>query len=91
MRGIREWEGCLRYAQDLPPEAREDVEAALRRVNRGFPRLVGDLASDFGLDGDDADLRRDACILEFTAIQVADDLADADCNYLPAPERTGPG
>jgi hypothetical protein len=85
------WKRCIVHAAHLPAEAREDIEEALRAVDPGFPRLVDGLATDFGLRGNDSELRQDGCILEFAAIQVADDLADGDCNYLEDPARSGPG
>jgi hypothetical protein len=91
MTTVRWWERCLRRAGDLPCEAAGDLEAALRCVDPQFVRFVGDLADDFGLAGDDRAWRIDALIFQFAAIQVADDLADGECHYLPQAHRTGPG
>jgi hypothetical protein len=91
MRGRRWWERCLARAGPLPSDAAHDLEAALRCVDPAFPRFVAELAKDFGVEGEDCAWRVDALLFEFAAIQVADDLADGDCDYLPDPERSGPG
>jgi hypothetical protein len=89
--GQRWWERCLARAGAPVSVASQDLEAALRCVDPAFPRFAEGLARDFGIEGEERALRVDALVFEFAAIQVADDLADGDCDYLPDADRTGPG
>jgi hypothetical protein len=91
LKPARFWERALGRAAGVSEEARRDLEGVLRCVDPGFPRLIFALAGDMGLVGEDRALREDAILLEFAAIQLADDLADGDCDYLHEPARTGPG
>jgi hypothetical protein len=68
----------------LPAVARDDVVAVLE-ANRT------DLFQFFFLTAREAALRRSAAIaFWYAAGQLADDLADGDCDYLEEPLRTGP-
>jgi len=66
-----------------------EVVAALRAARADVAALLwslGDLAGrDVGLTLD----RAAACFLNYGAANLADDLADGDCDYLDEPRRTG--
>lgn len=73
----------------LPPQAERDVWAALQRVPADSQALFIWAAEDAALERGTA-LERLACLwLLNAAVNVADDLADGDCDYLDA--RVAPG
>ena len=84
---------AARLALDLLREGPgfEDVEATLRKVDPDFAAFYHALACDAGLEDDTAADRAAAALLQFASVQLADDLADGDCTYLPDAQRTGPG
>jgi len=71
--------------------AQSDVESTLRAVDDKFALFYYALAVDAGLSVDRAAARASAVLLQFASVQLADDLADGDCDYLKSPSRTGAG
>lgn len=74
----------------LPDVARDDVLAVLEANRSDLLQLFFDAAREAGVERDAA-LRRSAAVFFWYASgQLADDLADGDCDYLEEPLRTGP-
>jgi hypothetical protein len=74
----------------LPDVARDDVLAVLEANRSDLLQLFFDAAREAGIERDAA-LRRSAAVFFWYASgQLADDLADGDCDYLEEPLRTGP-
>lgn len=74
----------------LPNVARDDVLAVLEANRSDLLQLFFDAAREAGIERDVA-LRRSAAVFFWYASgQLADDLADGDCDYLEEPLRTGP-
>lgn len=74
----------------LPVVARDDVIAVLEANRSDLLQFFYDAAREAGTPSDPA-LRRSAGVFFwYAAGQLADDLADGDCDYLEEPLRTGP-
>jgi hypothetical protein len=71
--------------------ARADMLAVVNAVIPAFPAFVYGVASDADLPLDERCRRGVSILLQYAAVQLADDLADGDCKYLDEPLRTGPG
>jgi hypothetical protein len=75
----------------LGDSASSDVKAAIQKIDPRFPSFLSIFATELDLDPKERRTRCVAACLMFAATQLADDLADGDCTYLPDPHRTGPG
>jgi hypothetical protein len=74
----------------LPEVARDDVIAVLEANRSDLLQFFYDAAREAGTPSEPA-LRRSAGVFFWYASgQLADDLADGDCDYLDEPLRTGP-
>jgi hypothetical protein len=71
--------------------ASSDVKATIQKIDPRFPSFLSVFATELALAPRELRTRCVAACLMFAATQLADDLADGDCNYLPDPHRTGPG
>lgn len=71
--------------------ARADVAATLAVLDPGFAELMRSFAAVALVDRRELRTRCMAVLLQFAAVQLADDLADGDCHYLPDARRRGPG
>jgi hypothetical protein len=80
---------CAR--EQVAGDALRDVEATIRRVDERFLHWLYQLSTDAGHEWDEMIRRTSAILFQFASVQLADDLADGDCDYLPQPQRTGPG
>jgi hypothetical protein len=91
--GILVRNGALRFAHDHLPEgpALSDVTATIRACDEKFAQFYYELAVDGGLSPQQLRRRTTPVMLQFAAVQLADDLADGDCSYLPDPGRIGAG
>lgn len=76
--------------QGLPEEAERDVLRALEAGRPGPLALLFAAGQESGLERERLLPRAAACYLWFCAANLADDLADGDCDWLPEPQRTGP-
>jgi len=75
----------------LPPVAERDVRLALDAAHGGLARLLELAGLEAQLDFTCICERGAGILLMYAAANLADDLADGDCDYLEAPERMGPG
>ena len=75
----------------LDDVALQDARAVLDSIDPRFPSLIGTLAEEFGLPLLERRRRVGALCLMFATVQLADDLADGECDYLPEAHRRGPG
>jgi hypothetical protein len=73
----------------LPKLAEVDVQAAIDRVPEASQSLLIQAAEDAGLPDSIAVERLASLWVMAAAVNLADDLADGDCDYLPA--RVAPG
>ena len=76
---------------ELATEPMADVEATLNAIDPKLPVFIASLASELELTPAEWRLRSVSVLLMFAATQLADDLADGDCDYLPDAGRRGPG
>lgn len=76
--------------QGLPEEAERDMLRALEAGRPGPLALLFAAGQEAGLARELLLPRAAACYLWFCAANLADDLADGDCDWLPEPQRTGP-
>ncbi len=74
----------------LPQVARDDVIAVLTANRSDLLQLFFDAAREAGVERDAALRRSAAAFFWYASGQLADDLADGDCDYLEQPLRTGP-
>jgi len=73
----------------LPAQAERDVEAALGRVSPSSQVFLIGAAQDGGVPDEQA-VERLACLwVAASSVNLTDDIADGDCDYLPA--RVAPG
>ena len=77
------------HAQGLPPEAVDDITRVLLENRIGTVALLFDIALAAGLSREVAIERCAALFFYIGALQVADDLADHECDYLELPEGSG--
>lgn len=84
---------ALAFARAHVPEgpAQLDLEATFKALDPRFGEVMGLIASVVLAPGHVRRMRCNAVMLQFAAVQLADDLADGDCWYLGEPQRTGPG
>lgn len=83
---------ALRQLRRLEPEPRAEraVVAALEAAVTGPLNWMYEAVLEGGLPATTARTRAAAVLLLFAAGNLADDLADGDCDYLEAPLREGP-
>jgi hypothetical protein len=67
-----------------------DLSAAIRAVRPGILDFVSALAREAGVAPAIVDARCIAIAYSAAAVNLADDLADAECDYLEEPYRSGP-
>lgn len=75
---------------DLPSPAESDLLAVLEAGRSGPLQFFFDALAEARVVGEPARRRGAAVYFCYCAGQLADDLADGDCDYLEAPHRTGP-
>jgi hypothetical protein len=75
----------------VPEAARRDLLAVLESNRSGPLQFLFDACVEAGLPRIAAAERAGAVYLCYCAGQLADDLADGDCDYLELPARVGPG
>lgn len=80
---------CLVLEKDLPLEAERDLVAALEAARSGPLDFCYRAGVDAGLERDALLLRSAAILFNFASANLADDLADGDCDYLDS--RAAPG
>lgn len=92
MSGASLFRNALRrvVALRLPVAAERDLVAALEASRAGSLQLFYDAGREAGLDASALEPRGTALAFCYCAGQLADDLADGDCDYLEEPHRTGP-
>ncbi len=73
-----------------PDETRADVDAAVRAIETGLLDFARAIAVEAGVPAAIAEARCVAIAYSMAAVNLADDLADGDCDYLDEPHRSGP-
>jgi hypothetical protein len=73
-----------------PTATRSDLDAALRVLQPGILDFTRGLAVEAGVAPAIVDARCIAIAYSAAAVNLADDLADGDCDYLAEPYRSGP-
>ncbi len=76
--------------QHLPAVSRQDLVAALEAGRPGTLGFTYEAGAEAGLPRQTLLTRAAAIYFNFCAGNLADDLSDGDCTYLPEPFRTGP-
>lgn len=75
---------------ELPPVAESDLLAVLEAGRSGPLQFFFEALLEADVPGEAARLRGAAVYFAYCAGQLADDLADGECDYLDEPLRTGP-
>lgn len=79
-------------ARYVPPgPVMDELAAVVMNVDARFGEVMYGFAAVAVADARRRRHRTAATLLQFAAVQLADDLADGDCCYLPQPVRRGPG
>ncbi len=93
MSGIYVRNHAIRFARThvAGEQAREDLDAIIRAVDPAFQQWLHDLAAETHLGLEEETRRAAALLIQVASIQLADDLSDNECEYLPNPAQTGPG
>ena len=93
MSGAIVFQEALRVVEGLglPALAQEDLVAALNAARPGPLGLFYEAGIDAELPGDVLRRRAAALFIGFCTGQLAGDLVDGECDYLPVPNRRGPG
>ncbi len=73
-----------------PTETRVDLSASIRSMQTGLLDFAYGLSVEAGVPPAIAEARCVAVFYSASAVNLADDLADGDCDYLAEPYRSGP-
>lgn len=91
--GASGWPARLRAdfaRRELPDATRTDLDAAVRAARPGSLDFLLALGHEAGVPAAVAEARCAAVACSYAAVNLADDLADGDCDYLAEPYRSGP-
>ncbi len=87
------WAGRARRdygSRGYPDETLADLSSALRAVRPGLLDFVWLATREAGVSRSEAESRCVAVAYSAAAVNLADDLADGDCDYLDEPYKSGP-